>query len=279
MGLNIGTAELDNLMLGTQEVDAVMLGTAEVWSAAKKYLWGNTSSLNNTQNTLNRYDLDLALLESRTGLSPTWKGVPTCDDGKLYLPVTGSNTISAEKTCHVYNPEAQLYESDITYDGNSSTLMECIAALGRMYFSSNNSSLKGKLLYFDLSTGASLGQTPEIGSVLGRSYYGNDLNGGGALTGNRFGAAWRIWDEDPSGYDLVFCRYDPASNLWVSSFSLGSIGTSYRARVACTKKTALLLTYQASGSGFAVSKWDIATGTQVSAPANQVKLFNMTGGH
>ena len=32
MGLNIGTAELDNLMLGSQEVDKVMLGTAEVWT-------------------------------------------------------------------------------------------------------------------------------------------------------------------------------------------------------------------------------------------------------
>ena len=32
MGLNIGTAGLDNLMLGSQEVDKVMLGTTEVWT-------------------------------------------------------------------------------------------------------------------------------------------------------------------------------------------------------------------------------------------------------
>ena len=35
MGLNIGTAELDNLMLGNQEVDKIMLGTTEVWSNNK----------------------------------------------------------------------------------------------------------------------------------------------------------------------------------------------------------------------------------------------------
>lgn len=35
MGLNIGTAGLDNLMLGNQEVDKIMLGTTEVWSNNK----------------------------------------------------------------------------------------------------------------------------------------------------------------------------------------------------------------------------------------------------
>ena len=46
MGLNIGTAELDNLMLGNQQVDRVMLGTAEVWSnnPGKEKLYHATTS-------------------------------------------------------------------------------------------------------------------------------------------------------------------------------------------------------------------------------------------
>ena len=54
MGLNIGAAELDNLMLGIQEVDRVMLGTTEVWSnnPYRKYLYAYADSESDITNVI-----------------------------------------------------------------------------------------------------------------------------------------------------------------------------------------------------------------------------------
>ena len=89
MGLNIGTAELDNLMLGNQQVDRVMLGTAEVWSnnpGKEKLYHATTSALTK---------LDAATMSVISAASnPTGYTDVACVQKKLlvgYFGSTGSN--------------------------------------------------------------------------------------------------------------------------------------------------------------------------------------------